>query len=102
MRPCRVTTTSRERGFDDVVEYCTHESICFVPFYPLRAEHPAAAEIASAHGATQAQIALAWLLHRSPQILPIPGSLSAEHVRQNVAALDIELTPDEVEALSKK
>ena len=60
---------------------------------------PAAAEIAARHGATPAQIALAWLLRRSPAMLPIPGTLSLEHVRENLAAAEIELTDDEFEAL---
>ncbi len=90
-----------ERGWDAVVEYCTHEGICFVPFYPLRGDHVALEPIAKAHGATPSQIALAWLLHRSPQILPIPGSLSPAHVKENVAALDIELSEDQFETLSK-
>ena len=88
-----------ERHWDDVVDYCTRESIVFVPYFPLRADHPAQAEIAEEHGATRQQIALAWLLRRSPVMLPIPGTLSVDHVRENVAALDIELTDEEYEAL---
>jgi aryl-alcohol dehydrogenase-like predicted oxidoreductase len=58
------------------------------------------AEIAERHGATHAQIALAWLLRRSPAMLPIPGTLSLAHVRENLAAVEIELTDDEFEVLS--
>ena len=76
------------RQWDAVVDYCERESIVFVPFYPL---HTAKAS---------AQMALAWLLRRSPVILPIPGTLSLAHVRDNIAALDIELTDAEFEALS--
>ncbi len=90
-----------ERGWDDVVEYCMHESICFVPYFPLRGDHPDLERVASVHGATRSQIAISWLLHRSPQMLPIPGTLSSAHVLENVAALDIELSDDEYEDLSR-
>jgi pyridoxine 4-dehydrogenase len=89
-----------ERRHDDVVDYCEREGIVFVPFFPLSGEGVAALEeIAEARGATREQIALAWLLRRSPVMLPIPGSLSIEHVRENVAALEIELSDAEFEAL---
>jgi aryl-alcohol dehydrogenase-like predicted oxidoreductase len=89
-----------QRGWDHVIDYCEREGIVFVPYFPLGGDHPRLAEIAARHVATTAQIALAWLLHRSPQILPIPGTLSLEHARQNVAALDIELSEEEVEMLT--
>ncbi len=89
-----------ERGHDDVVDHCEREGIVFVPFFPLRVDGGSALEkIADAHGATPAQVALAWLLRRSPVMLPIPGSLSIEHVRSNLEALDIELSDAEFEAL---
>lgn len=89
-----------ERRHEDVVDYCAREEILFVPFFPLRGDGgPALAEIAARHGATPEQIALAWLLRRSPTMLPIPGTLSLEHLTQNLAALDIELTEAEFEAL---
>ena len=88
-----------ERTHEDVVDYCADNGIVFVPYFPLRAGGAAAAEIAERHGATPAQIALAWLLRRSPTTLPIPGTLSLEHLRENLAAAEIELTDDEVEAL---
>lgn len=88
-----------ERSWDDVVDYCTREGIAFVPFFPLGGDHPALASVAARHGASRAQIALAWLLRRSPAVLPIPGSLSIDHVRENVAALDIELSEDEYNTL---
>jgi pyridoxine 4-dehydrogenase len=90
-----------ERSFDDVVDYCEETGIVFVPYYPLKGDtSPALTEVARSHDATRAQIALAWLLHRSPVILPIPGTLSIDHLRENLGALDIELTDDEFEALS--
>jgi pyridoxine 4-dehydrogenase len=90
-----------ERSSDDVVDYCEENGIAFVPYYPLKgAGPPALAEIAHSHHASSAQIALAWLLRRSPVTLPIPGTLSIEHLRENLGALDIELTDDEFDALA--
>jgi aryl-alcohol dehydrogenase-like predicted oxidoreductase len=57
--------------------------------------------VAELHGATAAQIALAWLLRRSPVTLPIPGTLSLEHLRENLGALEIELTDEELERLER-
>jgi pyridoxine 4-dehydrogenase len=89
-----------ERGSDDVVEYCEENEILFVPYFPLKGNPPPAlAEIAESHNATTAQIALAWLLRRSPVMLPIPGTRSIEHLRENLGALDIELGEDEFDAL---
>jgi pyridoxine 4-dehydrogenase len=91
-----------ERASDDVVDYCATEQIVFVPYFPLRGDGgPALAEIAERHHATPSQVALAWLLRRSPTTLPIPGSLSLTHVRENLATLEIELTDAEFEALSQ-
>ena len=88
------------RTHQDVVDYCEREGILFVPYFPLRGDRPRAlAEIAERRGATQAQVALAWLLGRSPATLPIPGTLSREHLRENLAALEIELTDEELAAL---
>ncbi len=89
-----------ERTYDDVVDYCAREGIVFVPFIPLKGEVSAAqVEIADRHGATPQQVALAWLLHRSPAMLPIPGSLSLEHVKENLAALELELGEEDIRAL---
>jgi pyridoxine 4-dehydrogenase len=89
-----------ERKYDGVVDYCAAEGIVFVPFFPLRGSGGAAlTEIARRHGATARQITLAWLLRRSPAMLPIPGTLSLDHLEQNLAALEIELTDAEFEAL---
>ena len=75
-----------ERGHDDVVDYCEENGIVFVPYYPVKGDAPPAlADIAKSHDASPEQIALAWLLHRSPAILPIPGTLSIEHLRENLA-----------------
>lgn len=89
------------REYEDVVDYCAGEGIVFVPYFPLRGESGLTLdEIAERHGATRTQITLAWLLRRSPTMLPIPGTLSLEHVKENLAALEIELGDDEFEALS--
>ena len=82
-----------ERKHDAEVDYCTREGIPFVPFYPLRgASGRGLEEIARRNGATTRQVALAWLLRRSPVMLPIPGTLSIAHLKENLAASDIELS----------
>jgi pyridoxine 4-dehydrogenase len=89
-----------ERRFEDVVDYCAAEEILFVPYFPLRADGGAVlADIAERRRATPAQIKLAWLLRRSPVMLPIPGTLSLEHLRENLAALELELSEAEFQAL---
>lgn len=85
-----------ERKHEAVVDYCTDEGIAFVPYFPLHgADRAELATIAERHHATPSQIALAWLLRRSPVMLPIPGTLSLAHARENLAALDVELTEAE-------
>lgn len=89
-----------ERKYEGVVDYCAAEGIVFVPFFPLRGNGGAVLnEIAARHSATPQQITLAWLLRRSPAMLPIPGTLSLDHLKDNVAAADIDLTDPEYEAL---
>jgi aryl-alcohol dehydrogenase-like predicted oxidoreductase len=89
-----------ERRHEDVLDHCTHEGIVFVPFYPLKGgSSPALSEIAAQRDATESQIALAWLLKRSALMLPIPGTLSVDHLKENLAALEIELSDDEFERL---
>ena len=83
-----------------MVDYCAREGIVVVPFIPLKGEVNAAqVEIADRHSATPQQVALAWLLHRSPAMLAIPGSLSLEHVKENLAALELELSEEDIRAL---
>jgi pyridoxine 4-dehydrogenase len=90
-----------ERSSDAVVDYCTADGILFVPYFPLRGPAPPGlAEIASRHGATTRQIMLAWLLHRSPAMLPIPGTLSIDHLKENLAAAAIRLSDAEFTFLS--
>lgn len=90
-----------ERRHENVVDYCAEHQILFVPYFPLRGESgPALRKIAEAHRASPSQIKLAWLLKRSPTMLPIPGTLSPEHLRDNLAALKLELTEEEYQALA--
>ena len=88
-----------ERRYEDVVDYCAGKGIVFLPYYPLHGVPAAAAGIARRRGATPAQIALAWLLRRSATTLPIPGTLSLAHLKENLAALQLELREDEFQAL---
>ena len=89
-----------ERKYEAVVDHCEREGIVFVPFFPLRGDGGAQlSRIAKKHGATTRQITLAWLLRRSPAMLPIPGTLSLEHLKENLAALELELTDNEFAAL---
>ncbi len=92
-----------ERRREEVVDYCAAEGIVFVPFTPLRGDGGGKlAEIAAQRGATPSQITLAWLLRRSPVMLPIPGTLSLDHLKENLGALEIELSDAEFEALQDR
>ena len=95
-----------DRASEAVVETCEREGIAFIPWYPLATGKLARRggpldEIATRHEATPAQVALAWLLARSPVVLPIPGSSSVEHLEENVAAADLRLTDADLAALSR-
>ena len=94
------------RQSQDVLEYCEQQGIGFIPWYPLAAgklAEPggAVAEVAAAHDATPGQVALAWLLARSAVMLPIPGTSSVEHLHENVASAELELTADELARLDQ-
>ena len=92
-----------DREWDYVVSYCRRNGIAFIPWFPLGAGKVAGEvlnRIAQAHGARPIQIALAWLLRRSPIMLPIPGTSSIEHLEQNVAAATLRLAGEEYEELS--
>ncbi|WP_066455996.1 aldo/keto reductase [Castellaniella caeni] len=96
-----------ERKSEAVLDYCTQHGIGFIPWYPLNAgklAHPGSVldTIAQAHGVTPSAIALAWLLKRSPVMLPIPGTSSPEHLAQNVAAAQVRLSDHEFETLGKQ
>jgi pyridoxine 4-dehydrogenase len=95
-----------DRHSEGVLEACERDGIAFLPWFPLAFGDLTRgggrlAEIASARGATQAQIAIAWLLRRSPVMLPIPGTSSVEHLEENVAAASLELTDAEFTELSR-
>jgi pyridoxine 4-dehydrogenase len=92
-----------DREWDHVVEYCQRNGLAFIPWFPLGAGKVAGEvlnRIAEAHGASRTEIALAWLLRRSPIMLPIPGTSSLEHLEQNVSAASLSLTVEEFEELA--
>ena len=90
-----------ERKHDAVVDYCESAGILFVPFFPLRGvDSPAVQAIAQRLDVTAEQVALAWLLRRSPAIVPIPGTLSREHLAQNLRAMSIVLEDRDYHALT--
>jgi pyridoxine 4-dehydrogenase len=93
-----------DRSSEALVDLCEQEQIVFLPWAPIQETNTkqAVSEAAKRHGATPHQIVLAWLLARSPQILPIPGTGSVGHVEENVAASGITLTPDEVSAIGRR
>jgi aryl-alcohol dehydrogenase-like predicted oxidoreductase len=93
-----------DREWDYVVDYCQRNRIAFIPWFPLGAGKVAGSvlsQIAQAHGASPTQVALAWLLERSPMMLPIPGTSSREHLEQNVAAPSVRLAEEDYEKLSR-
>ncbi|MEA2367297.1 MAG: pyridoxine 4-dehydrogenase [Thermoleophilaceae bacterium] len=95
-----------DRASEDVLEACAERGIGFIPWFPLATGSLAQSggpldEIAERHDATPSQIALAWLLARSPVMLPIPGTGSVAHLEENLAAGNIELSGDEVEELAR-
>ena len=90
-----------DRASDPIIDLCDQEDIVFLPWAPIQdADRQVPVRVAaSSHGVSVRQIALAWLLGRSQQILPIPGTGSADHVAENVAAASIKLTNDESDAI---
>ncbi|MFP5310145.1 MAG: aldo/keto reductase [Actinomycetes bacterium] len=94
-----------DRGAQDVLDHCEAHGIGFIPWYPIAAARLAEgdgvlAEVAEETGATPAQVSLAWLLHVSPVVLPIPGTGSVAHLEENVAAAELELSDDQVARLT--
>ena len=92
-----------DREWDYVVDYCESHGMAFMPWFPLGAGRAAGEvldKIAQAHQATPKQVALAWLLRRSPIMLPIPGTSSIEHLEENVAAAAVRLSEEEYEKLA--
>jgi pyridoxine 4-dehydrogenase len=93
-----------DRGSEDVLEACVRLGIAFIPWYPLGAGQTARSaklkRIAKRHGATPVQVALAWLLAKSPVMLPIPGTSSVAHLEENMKALDLQLSDEDKAALA--
>ena len=101
-----------DRTQEPVLDYCTEHDLAFIPYgslgaHPLKRGAPLAnaegvlADIATAKGVKPNQIALAWLLHRAPNIILIPGTTTIAHVEENIAAADIELTSEEINKLNE-
>ena len=94
-----------DRSSEDVLDECERQGIAFLPWYPLSAGRLAEqggslGGVAGAHGATPAQVALAWLLARSPVVVAIPGTASVAHLEENVAATSLDLSEEELAELS--
>jgi pyridoxine 4-dehydrogenase len=92
-----------DREWDYVVKYCERNGIVFIPWFPLGAGRVAGEvlnQISQAHQAAPTQVALAWLLRRSPMILPIPGTSSIEHLEQNIAAASLRISEEEYAKLA--
>lgn len=94
-----------KRDAEPLLDHCTAEGIGFIPWFPLATgelskDGGALTDLAKQHDATPSQLALAWLLHRSPVMLPIPGTSSVAHVEDNIGAANITLTNDEQQALA--
>lgn len=92
------------RQSEEVLNYCQENRIGFIPWFPIQTGQLAQGEgilgkIASNLGATPAQVAISWLLHKSPVILPIPGTKSVSHLKENVEAANIELTKEQMQLL---
>ncbi len=94
----------RDRTSDDVVDFCTYHGIAFLPWTPLGRgafqEDLTLVEVASEYGVTVHQLALRWLLRRSPVVLPIPGTLSVPHLQENLEAARIDLTENDFQRLT--
>jgi pyridoxine 4-dehydrogenase len=97
----RFNATDRQSA--SLVDLCEQEQMTFLPWAPVQEadRNPAVAEAAQRHGVSERQVVLAWMLASSPSILPIPGTGSVLHLEENVAAATLELSPDEIAAISK-
>jgi pyridoxine 4-dehydrogenase len=93
-----------DREWEHVVDYCEQNGIAFIPWFPLGAGgvgHETLSRIAQAHRVKPIQVAIAWLLQRSPVMLPIPGTSSVEHLEENVAAAGLRLSKEEFRQLDE-
>jgi len=110
-RVFKVTTVQNrynlvDRTSEAVLDYCTQHKIGFIPWFPLAAGNLASGgslldTLAKRHGAAPSQIALAWVLKRSPVMLPIPGTSKVGHLEENVAAVDVQLSDEDFAALDR-
>src|SRR5207237_103611 len=94
------------RSSEPILEYCEHEGIAFIPWFPIANRALAEPDgpldsLAAQTGATPTQLALAWLLQRSPVMLPIPGTSSLAHLEENVAAAALELSDEQTRQLQE-
>lgn len=90
-----------DRDSEEVLEYCEKHGVGFIPWAPLGSgELDGLGEVADNRDATEYQIGLAWLLQHSPVMLPIPGTSSVEHLEENVAAAEIDLTDEEINSIT--
>ena len=97
-----------DRRHEQTLAWCEQRGIAFLPWYPmaggklLKADHPFSrilSQLAGCYNATPAQLSLAWLLHRSPVMLPIPGTSNVQHLEENIAAASLQIAPDEWDQL---
>lgn len=94
-----------DRSASDILEVCERDGLAFISWAPvlqggLASAHQALADIAQAHQCTVGQVAIAWLLQVSPVVLPIPGTSRRTHLEENMAAADVQLTPEQIDELS--
>jgi len=95
-----------DRQHEDVVNYCESNKIAFIPWFPVAAGKLAQPggkldEVSKRHGATVSQLSIAWLMHRSPVIIPIPGTSSVTHLEENMKAAEISLSAAEMQEIEK-
>jgi pyridoxine 4-dehydrogenase len=95
-----------DRTHEEVLQYCEKNNLGFIPWFPMEAgklNKPGSAleQAAKSHNASTAQLAVAWLLHHSPVVLPIPGTSSVKHLEENVASAEFKLSDMEWQTLEK-
>jgi diketogulonate reductase-like aldo/keto reductase len=92
-----------DQSSEPVLDLCDRKMLVFLPWAPIEdtGDVPAVLAAARRHRVSERQVALAWLLTRSPQVLPIPGSGDPDHVEQNIAAASLELAPEEIRAITQ-
>lgn len=104
-RVATIVSVQNRMNFDDrhsmdVLEVCERDGLAFFPWAPIHATNPALEHVATRHGVSASQVALAWLLHRSPVVVPIPGTSSLEHLEDNVRAASLRLSDEDLRELA--